>query len=434
MNKSFETEYKNMIRADLPDLWSKIEEKLDAQEAANKDNVIAFPTAAASEPRTIINDATKSNTIHNGNTIKNDANDYFASYTVKTPEENAPKTAAGTGKKRSGFRWQYFGVAAAAVLFLLVGIPVMNMMRKAGSYSESAQPAAASEGMSAPTASVTSNFEEEMAAEPESAETPREDDETEHRQGEKTVASQGQDSQQGGWFGQHSASSATKEEAQSSTTQMESDAVAAGDSEPNGGREMSASERPASGEAMEEEADYVGPIMLITAKKGTSTRTMERLLANYPLIFLEEDASEGYYRIQLMDGLEAEQLQEVEEMIKEEPYIISVEIMDEGASAVEEPADVMKDEAQLVIRLAVKEGTDEKQLKQMLESMKKELDPVVVLELDTAEESEDEQGVRYNYILNMYGTTTEEQFLDQKDHILRELIQYDFVTVKGIEY
>jgi hypothetical protein len=215
---------------------------------------------------------------------------------------------------------------------------------------------------------------------------------------------------------------------------MESDAVVAGDSEPNGGQEMSASERPASGEAMEEEADYVGPIMLITAKKGTSTRTMERLLANYPLIFLEEDASEGYYRIQLMDGLEAEQLQEVEEMIKEEPYIISVEIMDEGASAVEEPADVMKDEAQLVIRLAVKEGTDEKQLKQMLESMKKELDPVVVLELDTAEESEDEQGVRYNYILNMYGTTTEEQFLDQKDHILHELIQYDFVTVKGIEY
>lgn len=31
MNKNLETEYQNMIRAEVPDIWDKIEAKIDAQ-------------------------------------------------------------------------------------------------------------------------------------------------------------------------------------------------------------------------------------------------------------------------------------------------------------------------------------------------------------------------------------------------------------------
>ena len=40
MNKNLETEYQNMIRAEVPDIWDKIEAKIDAQEAQKK--VVAF--------------------------------------------------------------------------------------------------------------------------------------------------------------------------------------------------------------------------------------------------------------------------------------------------------------------------------------------------------------------------------------------------------
>ena len=46
MNKSLETEYKEQVRIDLPDLWGKIEEKLDAQTVQT--NVTEFPKTVAS--------------------------------------------------------------------------------------------------------------------------------------------------------------------------------------------------------------------------------------------------------------------------------------------------------------------------------------------------------------------------------------------------
>ncbi len=86
MSKSFEIEYRNYICADLPDLWDRIEAKLDEQEAAKKTNVTEF-----------------------------------------TKTEQAVKPA----HKKTKIRWQYFGAAAAAAVCLLVAIPVIRNMQGA---------------------------------------------------------------------------------------------------------------------------------------------------------------------------------------------------------------------------------------------------------------------------------------------------------------
>lgn len=326
MNKSFETEYKNMIRADLPDLWSKIEEKLDAQEAAKKDNVIAFPTAAVTEQRNIIDDANKNNTIDSNNTTVSDASDYFASYTVKPNVENAPKTAAGTGKKKSRFRWQYFGVAAAAALCLLVGIPVMRMMKDAGNYASSTSAPASSAGSSydgAPATAADIQMAEETI--PTQQETGEAAADSNHEA--KTGMAQAQNDK-------------TESRSETASSQM---SVSSSQYESQTGSEQASSERADTENAASEvdpgamsgagmatmtgEVDYIGPILRIVAKDGTAARAIERVLANYPLTFLEEEASDGYFVVQLMDELEDDQLQDVVEMIKDEPYIISVEVL-----------------------------------------------------------------------------------------------------------
>lgn len=45
MNKNLESEYQNMIRAEVPDIWNKIEAKIDAQEAQKK--VVPFTKKAS---------------------------------------------------------------------------------------------------------------------------------------------------------------------------------------------------------------------------------------------------------------------------------------------------------------------------------------------------------------------------------------------------
>ena len=45
MNKNLESEYQNMIRAEVPDIWNKIEAKIDAQEAQKK--VVPFTRKAS---------------------------------------------------------------------------------------------------------------------------------------------------------------------------------------------------------------------------------------------------------------------------------------------------------------------------------------------------------------------------------------------------
>lgn len=45
MNKNLESEYQNMIRAEVPDIWDKIEAKIDAQEAQKK--VVPFTKKAS---------------------------------------------------------------------------------------------------------------------------------------------------------------------------------------------------------------------------------------------------------------------------------------------------------------------------------------------------------------------------------------------------
>ena len=110
MNKSLETEYKEAVRAEIPDLWGKIEAKLDAQDAENKKkNVVEFPK-----------------------TVTSAQNDNIKKAFAETPVVSAEKKTEPV-KRRKKIRWQYFGVAAAAALCLLVGIPAMSNMKNAAS-------------------------------------------------------------------------------------------------------------------------------------------------------------------------------------------------------------------------------------------------------------------------------------------------------------
>ena len=49
MNKNLESEYQNMIRAEVPDIWNKIEAKIDAQEAQKKGLRFSFGSGVDSE-------------------------------------------------------------------------------------------------------------------------------------------------------------------------------------------------------------------------------------------------------------------------------------------------------------------------------------------------------------------------------------------------
>ena len=142
MSKSFEKEYKEMIRAEVPDLWDRIVAKLDEQEAANAnadnnlnrevntDNIVVFPKKEEkTEKSTGVSEA-----------------------------ENGDKTKP----KKHKFPWRYLGMMAAAVLCVLIAIPVMQMMRRAGKNAPTADTQGAD---SAHTAVLTSTMDPEVVTE-----------------------------------------------------------------------------------------------------------------------------------------------------------------------------------------------------------------------------------------------------------------------------
>ena len=94
MNKNLESEYQNMIRAEVPDIWDKIEAKIDAQEAQKK--VVSF--------------------------------------------------------KKKNTRWKYYVIpAAAALLCVAIAVPVMFNAKNASTTAmeTATAPQSASEGGSA---------------------------------------------------------------------------------------------------------------------------------------------------------------------------------------------------------------------------------------------------------------------------------------------
>ncbi len=149
MNKSLETEYKEAVRAEIPDLWGKIEAKLDAQDAENKKkNVVEFPK-----------------------TVTGAQNDNIKKAFAETPVVSAEKKTEPV-KRRKKIRWQYFGVAAAAALCLLVGIPALNNMKKAASTAPAmseATPNCASDGGSQAMESPVVAAEVDAEAQPQEA-------------------------------------------------------------------------------------------------------------------------------------------------------------------------------------------------------------------------------------------------------------------------
>ena len=169
MNRSLETEYKNLVRTELPDLWGKIEEKLDAQEAAAQTNVTVFPKTVTMSQNDQIDKSDKIEKKEKLEKIFSDLPDTGDTVKIAAPQK----------KKKRNIPWQYFGVAAAAVLCVLVVIPVMSSMRSsgttmapaaAGSTQATAESAPASADMGAdPVESVdmaaeTAEAEEEPAS------------------------------------------------------------------------------------------------------------------------------------------------------------------------------------------------------------------------------------------------------------------------------
>ena len=106
MNKNLESEYQNMIRAEVPDIWDKIEAKIDAQEAQKK--IVPVTREAQSKIVPI--------------------------------------------KKKSS-RWKYYVIpAAAALLCVAIAVPVLFNAGKSGATAtsnataDSAMPAAVAGG------------------------------------------------------------------------------------------------------------------------------------------------------------------------------------------------------------------------------------------------------------------------------------------------
>ena len=95
MNKNLEIEYKNMICAEVPDIWDKIEAKIDAQEAENAQNVQNIIKAAGSV-------------------------DVAQTAVLYSDQKNVVPF-----KKKT--RWKYFVFpAAAALLCVAIAIPVLR--------------------------------------------------------------------------------------------------------------------------------------------------------------------------------------------------------------------------------------------------------------------------------------------------------------------
>ena len=139
MNKSLEFEYTEKIRTNVPDLWGKIEAKLDEQDAAKKKtNVVEFPNAVTGAQNDPINVTAQASQTYNKEAIKVvTENPYTAA--IHDPVDNNVVPM----KKKRKIPWQYFGVAVAAVLCIAVVIPLMNNMREMGS-TMGPQPAAQS--------------------------------------------------------------------------------------------------------------------------------------------------------------------------------------------------------------------------------------------------------------------------------------------------
>ena len=88
MEKDLQTEYQAMIRAEVPDLWSRIESKIDAQEAQK---IREFPAAVTESGSVIL-----------------------------------------PVKKKKPIRWQYIALPAAAVLCAAIILPVMLHTKNMG--------------------------------------------------------------------------------------------------------------------------------------------------------------------------------------------------------------------------------------------------------------------------------------------------------------
>ena len=130
MNKNLEIEYKNMIRAEVPDIWDKIEAKIDEQEAKNAGNEKNIIKAAD-----IVN-----------------VQDTDVTYGV---QKNVIPF-----KKRS--RWKYFVFpAAAALLCVAIAIPVL---RNAGGSNTAGPTAAANSFTGAAESAVMSDTAEPQEA------------------------------------------------------------------------------------------------------------------------------------------------------------------------------------------------------------------------------------------------------------------------------
>ena len=340
MNKSLETEYKDLVRADLPDLWGRIEAKLDAQEKAAQTNVVEFPKTVANAQNVQIDK-------------KEQLQRIFAD-----PVENTVKTAEPVKKRKKTIPWQYFGVAAAAVLCLLVVIPAMSNMKQASST------------MMAPQAAMSG--------------------------------------------GDSAASSSVPASAGNSVTMSETAAEPAVESQE-------------AAESADEEYEY--------GKRGDQKTEIRDVSESVT----ESECDDANYSYSMAQHVPTESVAELgggtqssatagERDSSEVPALGNA---DEAGTA---PAAVTKGTKALFV-LAVDESATEEQLEQMMDRLQQDLEPWMSLVLQEAGEQEyfDAQNDRFTHVMVLAGDMSVRQRKEEVDHILQELQNYDFVTIRDVQ-
>ena len=331
MNKSLETEYKEQVRIDLPDLWGKIEEKLDAQ--AVQTNVTEFPKTVASAQNVEIDKTEK----------KEKLEKIFAD----EPKAEIRKENVVPIKKKKSIPWHYFGLAAAAVLCMLVVIPAMSNMRGASTTMEKAP-------------------------------------------------------------------SATVQTANSSTGAAAMEApAAAGDSAAT--TDMMA--QTESVEEAEESISYTDDVTEDLAEVPQSENNKKEN-ASYSATDSNESVTQGDVR-----GAAAEECEDADGAAP-------------GATAKDTS---VTDKCDILVLLAVSEGTTDEQLSQLMKDLKKSVDPDFSITMISKEDAEyadyiDLPNDRISHLIVLDGAKTDDQILDQIEFLWLKLKDYDYVQIRDIQH
>ncbi|MBR1471135.1 MAG: hypothetical protein IJ600_05780 [Lachnospiraceae bacterium] len=302
MNKQFETEYKEMIHAELPDLWGRIEAKIDAQEA---------------EPEK-----------------RNDQKEQGQAADVSTMQGMAADQKPAVIRK---IRWRrYLPAIAAAALCIVIAIPAVRMTKLAQMEEDDmAQMAAAGYGSMEETAEAFAEEEngaDEAMADAADNMVPAAAQETEEAE---LKAGKGADIQNGGIANNsvqvYIDGSDVKTEAAAEAVAATGSAQALQESvRENSEWDAVESRHGESGHRnliqLEENGRlYADNVVILSVKEDTPKAAMEGLAEEYGMTILYAYENFNMYAMQLEQGLTAEEMKAFLKELEENEYVLLAE-------------------------------------------------------------------------------------------------------------